>query len=279
MKRPPSKSKPPQRSKPSRPPKKGGPKHARASRSEGHDDELPRRFDGRSELDVLLTKSGALGDVDDVVQAFRDAVAKEVPPQPVIMALWADEPRFESPDDAERLFSNLLGLYELVASGQPFDLGAGMKVERTRKQRAPAPSPLEGAPDSEWLESAWRYLDDAPRERERLGHGFDNRQDSLVSVIDASGLSDAGFAFVRELCFEVFAMLELGGLHLGSVEEADVPAEPLETLPEALVRWVDDGLVEAEEADEQPLPEEEHPDVRDLTLRLLSALWGLQKPR
>jgi hypothetical protein len=29
----------------------------------------------------------------------------------------------------------------------------------------------------------------------------------------------------------------------------------------------------------QPLPEEEHPDVRDLTLRLLSALWSLQKPR
>lgn len=278
MKRPGPKSKPSPKSKPNRPPKKG-PKHARASRSEGHDDELQRRFDGRKELDALLTKSGALGDVEDVVQAFRDAVAKEVPPQPVIMALWEDEPRFESPDDAERLFSNLLGLYELIASGQPFDLGAGMTVERTKKQRAPAPPPLEGAPDSEWLESAWRYLDDAPRERERLGHGFDNRQDSLVSVIDASGLSDAGFAFVRELCFEVFAMLELGGLHLGSVEEEDVPAEPLESLPEALVRWVDDGLVEAEEADEQPLPEEEHPDVRDLTLRLLSALWSLQKPR
>lgn len=274
MKRPaskrPAKSSSPKR--PSRPPKRTG-RAPRRERETEAADELPRRFEGRAALDGLLAESGALGDVEDVVGAFRDAVAKGIPPQPVILALWEDEPRFSSPAAAERLFSNLLGLYELVASGEVFDLTASAKVERTKKARAPAPPALTGAPDSEWLETAWRYLDDAPKERERLGHAFDNRQDALVSVIDASGLSDAGFAFVRELCFEVFSMLELGGLHVGTVEEQDVPEAPDDALPDALVRWVDDGLVEAEEADEQPLPEAEHPDVRDLALRLVTALW------
>lgn len=262
----------PTKTKPTRPPKKGGAKAPRARRA-AHGDELVRRFDGAKELDGLLARSGALGDVEDVVQAFKDAVAKDVPPQPVIMALWEDEPRFDSPADAEALFANLLGLYELVASGQSFDLGAGTAVVRTRKARAPAPPPLTEAPDTDWLELAWRYLDDAPRERERLGHAFDNRQDALVSLIDASGLSDGGFAFVRELCFEVFAMLELGGRHVGVVDEAHVPDGPPPALPEALRQWVDDGLVEAEAADEEPLPEAEHPDVRDLALRLVGALW------
>jgi hypothetical protein len=261
--------------KPARPRAKGG-RPARPSsrpRPAPQDDALPRRFDGRTTLDGLLAKSGALGDVDDVVQAFRDAVAKGVPPQPVILALWEDEPRFTSPADAEALFSNLLGLYELVASGQPFDLGARATVERTRKQRAPVPAPLAGAPDDEWLEAAWRSLEDAPKERERLGHAFDNRQDALVSLLDGSGLSDAGFAFAREVAFEVFSMLEVGGLHVGAVHESDVPAAPSSDLPEPFVRWVDDGLIEAEDADEQPLPEAEQPDVRDLTLRVVTALW------
>ncbi|MBL8919540.1 MAG: hypothetical protein JNJ54_11805 [Myxococcaceae bacterium] len=251
---------------------------SRAPKQQQREDALPRRFDGRATLDGLLAKSGALGDVDDVVQAFRDAVAKGVPPQPVILALWEDEPRFTSPADAEALFSNLLGLYELVASGQPFDLGAAAKVERTKKERAPAPPLLSGAPDDDWLEGAWRYLEDAPRERERLGHAFDNRQDPLVSVLDASGLSDAGFAFAREVAFEVFSLLEVGGRRVGTVHEGDVPEQPADELPEAFVRWVDDGLVEAEAADEQPLPEAEQPDVRDLTLRVVEALWRASQP-
>jgi hypothetical protein len=240
------------------------------------EDQLARRFDGREALDKALKQSGALGDVDDVVQAFRTAVEQGVPPQPVILALWEDEPRFASPADAEQLFANLLGLYELVASKDPFDLGARhARVERIKKEKTPPPVALgDAVPDTEWLEAAWRYLEDTSKERERLGHAFDNRQDALVSVIDAAGVSDAGFAVCRELAFEVFALLELGGLRLGSVDEADVPAEASSTLPDALVRWVEDGVIEAEAADEQPLPVDEQPVVQALAIRLVSALWS-----
>ncbi len=253
------------RGKAKRPPKK---------KDGGDEPELARRFDGRRMLDELLAKSGALGDTEDVVGAFKQAVAKGVPPQPVIQALWQDEPHFDSPRDAERLFANLLGLYDLIASREAFELEQERAVGRTKRQLAPRPEALTAAPDDAWLEAAWRYLDDAPKDRERLGHAFDNRQDALVSFIDASELSDAGFAFVRELCFEIFAMLELGGRTVRSVHEADVPEDVEDdALPDSVRKWVDDALVEAEDADEQPLPEEEQPDVRDLSLRLVTALW------
>lgn len=260
-----------------RPPPRAGRKKPPPPEPEG--DALVRRFDGREALDALLASSGALGDVDDVVGAFREAVSKNVPPQPVIMGLWEDEPRFESPEAAEALFSNLLGLYELIASGAPFDLGRQTgPLAATRREKAPKPPPLGvEPPSSDWLELAWRFLEDAPRERERLGHAFDNRQDALVSVIDASGLSDAGFAVARELCFEVFAMLELGGRSPRAFDDEALPARDA-ALPAALEAWLDDGLVEAEAADELPLPEAEHPAVRALVRRLVAALWALASP-
>jgi hypothetical protein len=80
-------------------------------------DELPRRFEGASVLQALLLKSGTLADVEDVAGAFLEAVKNNAPAQLVINALWEDEPTFESPDDARKLFSNPLGLYELIAGG------------------------------------------------------------------------------------------------------------------------------------------------------------------
>lgn len=232
-------------------------------------DELLRRFDGKQALDAMLAASGALGDVDDVVEAFRQAVSQNVPPQPVIMALWEDEPRFERPSDAEALFSNLLGLYELVASGQPFVLGE-RTVPKSKRPRVTKPAPLADAVEAGWLDEAWRYLDDWPKERERLSHAFDNRQDALVSELDAAGLSDAAFAAVASIAFEVFAMLEVGERTVGRVTtlRADVKG-----VPQALLDWADEGVTEAEADEEQPLPEAEAEATRALARRVVMSLW------
>ena len=107
-------------------------------------DDLDRSFEGQEVLQKLLTQSGSLADVDDVAEAFKKAVKQNVPAPVVIQALWEDEPRFNSPDEAAQLFSNLLGLYELVASGATIDLS--VKSVKVKREKAQKPEPFaEGA--------------------------------------------------------------------------------------------------------------------------------------
>lgn len=215
----------------------------------------------------MLARSGALGDVEDVVEAFRRAVAQNVPPQPVIMALWQDEPRFESPEDAERLFSNLLGLFDLVESKEAFELD-GPAPRALKPAPVPHPGPAPDPLEAEWLEAASRFLAFAKKDRERLAHAFDNRLDAVVSELDAAGLSDAAFAAVSAATFEVFAVLELGGRPVKVV-----PLPFVDTaLPEPLEIFVDDVIAEAESADELPLPEAEVDATRELARRVAASL-------
>ncbi len=236
-------------------------------------EDIERSFEGQAVLQKLLTQSGSLADVDDVAGAFKQAVKEGVPAPVVIQALWEDEPRFTSPDEAAQLFGNLLGLYELIAAGKKVDLKeAGVKVKREKAQR-PEPFGEEG-PTDDFIEAAWRYFDDYPKERQRFEHAFENRQDALVSWLDASGLDDAAFGLARHLVGEVFAMLELGGAKVKSIDESMVPKKAsLDGLPKALVEWMDDSLFEATSDEAQPLPEKEAEQVKDVVARAAVAMW------
>ena len=168
------------------------------------DEDIERTFEGQAVLQQLLTASGSIVDVEDVASAFAEASAQGVPAPVVIQALWEDEPRFNSPAEAARLFGNLLGLYELVANGLKVDLT--QSVERVKRVKAQKPEPFgETGPTDDFVEAAWRYFDDFPKERERHAHAFENRQDALISWLDASGLSDSAFGLTRFLLGEVFA--------------------------------------------------------------------------
>lgn len=237
-------------------------------------DDLDRSFEGQDTLQKLLTESGAVADVEDVVGAFQEAVKKNVPAPVVIQALWDDEPRFTSSRDAARLFGNLLGLYELVARGEKIDLKApkGVKVKREKAQR---PEPFGATePDDTFIEAAWRYFDDFPKDRQRFEHAFENRQDPLVSWLDGSGLDDAGFALARHLVGEVFAMLELGGRKVETVHEEDLPqTASLDALPKALSEWIEETIFEATSDEAAPLPEAEAARVQEVVARAVAALW------
>jgi hypothetical protein len=237
-------------------------------------DDLDRSFEGQDKLQKLLAKSGALADVEDVVGAFQEAVKKNVPAPVVIQALWDDEPRFDSAKDAAALFGNLLGLYELVASGKKIDLKAATSV-KVKREKAPRPEPFgDKEPDDAFIEAAWRWFDDFPKERQRHEHAFENRQDALVSWLDGSGLDDAGFALARHLVGEVFAMLELGGRTIETVYEEMVPAKAtLEAVPKALSEWIEESLFEATSDEAEPLPEAQADKVRDVVARAAVAMW------
>ncbi len=189
------------------------------SRRGERDEELERRFEGRARLDALLAKAGSLADSEDVAEAFREALETVEPAaamHEVVRGLFDDEPRFASPAEARALYGNLFGLWDLLAAGQKVDLSQPPPKERAPRPPPPQPPGAFGdAPDEAWVEEGWRYLDLAERERQRLSDAFENRQDALVSWLDDGGLSDAAFALAREVLFEVFALLELGGRKVG----------------------------------------------------------------
>jgi hypothetical protein len=242
---------------------------------------LDRRFEGRARLDQLLTLAGSASDAQDVAEAFAQAVQQGVPAQVVIDALFEDEPRFPSPKDAAALYGNLLGLWDLVESGQTPDLAA----PKLKPSRAAAPKepevqppglfPKEG-PGAEWLETAWRYLETCPKkERTRLEHAFENRQDPLVTWLDESGADDQVYSAARQILFELFAMLELGSA-AGvsridfSVFKGELPFEA----PLALAAWAQEAVFQAATDEDGPLAAEDAAQLTALVDKALKALWA-----
>jgi hypothetical protein len=234
-------------------------------------DELERRYEGHAVLQALLTASGSVADVDDVVGAFAQAVKDGVPPAVVIQALWEDEPRFESPKKARALFANLLGLYDLVEAGQTINLEAQAKPLKRPKATAPAPFALEG-PDDAFVEAAWRYFDDHPKAREKLAHAFDAHQDALVSWLDAQGLDDDAFVLAQSLVSDIFAMMELGGATTTAVPDAALRGAAA-ALPPPFGQWLEEGVFEAREHESAPLAEAKAEEVLRLTQIAAGALW------
>lgn len=240
--------------------------------------DLVRKFEGREILQELLTKSGSLADAEDVAEVFKQAAQVEAPPSVVIQALWEDEPVFETPAMARRMFSNLLGLHDLIVSGVKVDLRPDAPPVRTKRVKATEPEKFTDEPDEAFVEAAWRFFDDHPKDRQRHQHAFDNRQDALLGWVDDAGLSDAAFGLSTMLLSDVFAMLELGGMHIGLVKPAAIPKKvTAELLPSALAEWVDEGVFEAQEDEAAPLPEIEANQARELILRGAAALWAVAR--
>jgi hypothetical protein len=193
----------------------------------------------------------------------------------VIPALWEEEPALSSAEQARSLFGNLLGLYDLVAAGKTVDLS--VRAKPAKREKTPPPEPFgEAGPDEAFVETAWRHLDDHPKAREKLTHAFDNKQDALVSWLDAEGLSDEAFALGRNLLFEVFAMLELGGAKVKSVDLARLPKKAA-TLPAALATWLEEGVYEAETDEARPLKAAEAKKLREMLNRAAAGLWAARK--
>ncbi len=201
----------------------------------------------------------------------------------MIPTLLPENPRFPDPSYARRLFANLLGLWDLVAGGEEVDLRVkGPREPRVKPPKPPRPAPFGPGPDAEpddgFVEAAWRYLDEEPRERQRAFDAFENRQDAIVQWLDVSGVSDEGYGVARHLLFELFAMLELGWTPgLSALRPAELEAQPGE-LPAALLEYVDEALFEAEQDEEAPLPSTETARVRELVTQGLGALWRARKP-
>jgi len=244
--------------------------------------EFEPRFEGRQVLDGLLELCNALVDTEGALHAMRDGHAEGRSRQEVIPALFEGEPRPPSPEIARKLFQNLLGLWELVEQGRKVPLDVSQRPPRIKKEAPPPPGRFgAGEPDDAFVEDAWRYLEGMSKhERGRLLDAFENRQDSLLGYLDDSGLSDEGYATARQLCFELFAMLELGtdhGTRAVRPEELAGKNAVSQDAPPSLTGYVDEALFEAQQDEEQPLSRDESAQVRERVMQGLSALWQARR--
>jgi hypothetical protein len=220
-------------------------------------------YEGPEVLTALLAQAGSPLAAEEVAERFAAAQAVGEERGEVIPGLFEDEPRFASPDDARRLYSNLFGLWNRLAAG----LGP---IDDTPEVAPPAPPPEplpeRGSEDgdrlsSEIVEATWRHLA-ALRAREagRLRDRFASDQPDLSAWLDQVELPESGGLAASDLAFEAWAMFDLAfGDRLGAVSSRELSAleaepPPLEAEQPALGAYAAEQLdnLEGEDPDFGP---------------------------
>ncbi|MGA8892052.1 MAG: hypothetical protein WB493_10820 [Anaeromyxobacteraceae bacterium] len=213
-------------------------------------------YEGPEVLAALLARAGCPHSTEEVAEHFRIAAAAGEPRSDVIPALFPDEPRFDSPDAARRLYANLFGLWDRVAAGLGVDADAPAVAE-----------PLPAAPDRgsvegrvlppDFVEACWRWLAALPgREMTRLRDRFQNLQPDLDAWLGEVEVPESGGLAAHDLVFETWAMMDRAfDDRLGDVEWKelrDLEAEPpaLESVQPALAAYVAEQLDNLEDEDE-----------------------------
>ncbi len=213
---------------------------------EASDAGIPRVYEGPAVLSDLLARAGSPYPADEVAKRFRRAQAEGAERSEAIPSLFPSEPRFASPDEARRLYSNLFGLWSRVAAGLSAgdDLpmpGPATKPVKPRdgvqEQRpAPAPEPSAELPPRgsvagrtltpEVVEAVWKHLDALPeREQRRLHHRFESAQPDLHAWLEATPLGDAAAIAAQDLVFETWAMFDVAfGDRVGAVPFSELKA-------------------------------------------------------
>jgi hypothetical protein len=215
-----------------------------------------------------------------VLRRFRAGRAEGAEAGEVIPTLFPEAPRFPSPDVARRLFQNLLGLWDAAQSPE-FRLSSRTDPPRARPEKVPAPgAPGPTGPDFAYVQAVRAWLASDRRARDRLTDSFENRQDTLLCSLDERGLSDEGWGVLRQLAFELHAVLE----HADGAAPASVPPEALEGDPAAkapveLIGLVDQALAPAEQDSPGPVPAAERETIRTLGRQVLGALWEARARR
>lgn len=222
-------------------------------------------YEGPEVLTALLGRAGSPHDAEEVAAAFSRALAAGEARSAVIPGLFPQEPHFESPDDARRLYANLFGLWARLAAG----LGPHDDAPDVLPEPPPPPAlPLHGTTPGDTVppatvEAVWRYLAGAPpREVRRRRDRFENAQPDLVAWLQASPLPASGTVAALDLAFEAWAMLDqafgdrVGSVPFQALREREAEPPPLQETQPGIAPYVAEQLDNL--ADEDPAfgPEE-----------------------
>jgi hypothetical protein len=221
-------------------------------------------YEGPEVLAALLEKAGSPHGTEEVTAIFQRAQKAGEPRAAVIPALFPEEPRFESPDAARRLYGNLFGLWARLAAG----LGPHDDAPEVVEAVELPPLPERGSADDEVLapelvEAVWKHLAAAsPREAQRRRDRFMNVQPDLVAWLDAVPLPETGGLAAADLVFETWAMFEqahgerLDAVTYRDLREVEEEPPPLEETQPALALYVAEQLDVVQDEDPAFGPEE-----------------------
>ncbi len=192
-------------------------------------------YEGPEVLSSLLARAGSPHDAAAVADTFARAQAAGEPRASVVPALFPDEPKFDSPEAARRLYGNLFGLWDRLAAGLgPHDDAPEVVAEPP----PPPPLPERGAAPgravpSDVVEAVWRNLAAAPpREVQRRRDRFQNVQPDLAAWLESAPLPETGALAALDLVFEAWAMFDQAfGDRLGAVEWKELRALEQEPPP------------------------------------------------
>ena len=213
-------------------------------------------YEGPEVLSALLRQAGSPQTAEEVAEVFRRAQAAGEARADAIPALFPEEPRFGSPDEARRLYGNLFGLWVRLASGASDE---GPAASATPGPVAAPPEPAEPLPERgsepgdvlspDLVEGVWKSLADlSPRELQRQRDRFTNSQPDLVAWLETTPLPEAGGLAAMDLTFEAWAMFDQAfGDRLGTVAFRDLRAlekepPPLSEVQPALATYVAEQL-------------------------------------
>jgi hypothetical protein len=244
-------------------------------------------YEGPEVLGELLRRAGSPHGAEEVAAAFRRAHEAGEPRSAVIPGLFPEEPRFDAPEAARRLYANLFGLWDRIAAGLgPHDDAPEVVPEPP----APPPLPERGSVEGDTLEpelveAVWRHLAAAaPREVQRRHDRFANVQPDLLAWLEATPLPDSGGLAAMDLAFEAWAMFDQAfGERLGTVDyralrEVEREPPPLEETQPALAAYVAEQLDNL--ADEDPAfgPEERAQVERALAAAAAALTDAVRQP-
>ena len=137
------------------------------------------RYLGPEVLEQLLAEAGSPCSAEEAIELLREGLSQGRSPSDLIPDLFEAEPHFAGPDAAQLTFENLLGLCDLLRRGEPLPQRRAERPQRPRPEKAPPPGPFpEEGPDEEWVERAWRYLDELP-DRELHGRAGQRARGAL----------------------------------------------------------------------------------------------------
>lgn len=184
-------------------------------------------YEGPEVLTALLHKAGSPHQAEEVAERFRQAQAAGEARSLVIPALFPEEPHFETPEDARRLYGNLFGLWGRLAAGLGAHDDTPEVVPEAEEEVEPLPergSQVGDVLSETVVEGIWTALADSPpRELQRRRDRFVNAQPDLLAWLESVPLSDPGSLALQDLAFEVWVMFDHAfGERLGTVEFRDL---------------------------------------------------------